>query len=157
MGKSIRKRQAHDINPRKGKHMKIRSKVFETNSSSTHSLSIDDKAELVKQPFSDEETKNGVVTIDQGEFGWEQETYHGVKDKLSYLYTSAGKDEGKRFLIKQAVKDFSGLDVVFGLDDGYIDHQSSDVCDDVWSGGIPSVIRFLFSPKSFFETDNDNH
>ena len=140
----------------------IRKSVFETNSSSSHSLVIDTVSDLTEQPFTDEEVASGHVIVLPGEFGWEVEQFYGVHDKLSYLYTSAasglkaGDDPNtvKGYInldmIREAVEEHTGLTVLFSKnsDDyypfGYIDHQSIDVPHEVFRGGKEAVIRFLF-------------
>jgi len=57
---------------------KIRKGVFETNSSSTHSICIAKDAEL---------TIPKSLHFDFGEFGWEYDTLSDVYTKASYLYT----------------------------------------------------------------------
>jgi hypothetical protein len=154
--------------------MKVtRNGVFETNSSSTHSLAIDYNSSLMPQPFSDEITDQGYVEVHAGEFGWEVETFTSVWDKLSYVFTSAASGLGedvdantvvgnvKLDLIREAVRKHTGLEVVFTTSDssfwghGYIDHQSSDVPDEAFES-VDSMSQFLFAPRSYFETDNDN-
>lgn len=155
--------------------MKIRHGVFETNSSSSHSIAIDDSADLLDMPFTQEDTDRGFVEIECGEFGWEQNTYSCVYSKLSYLVTSIASSlpydenytvediydmEGFK-TINDAVKEHSGLTVRIISSSGwrgfgYIDHQSSDVPREALVNK-ETIKRFLFSPKSFFETDNDNH
>lgn len=150
-----------------------RTGVFETNSSSTHSLVLCESNNLLPQPFSDNITEQGVVTASAGEFGWNEETFTSVYDKLSYLYTDAmqyadGNDEPnpaeneKLRMIVDAVKDHTGCVVGFAKsggywDYGYIDHQSVGLCEEVWEKGVEGVKQFLFNPESYFETDNDNH
>jgi hypothetical protein len=58
--------------------LKIRQGVFETNSSSTHSICIAKKAELNIPKH---------VYFDFGEFGWECDTLRSLSKKASYLYT----------------------------------------------------------------------
>ena len=55
----------------------IRKGVFETNSSSTHSICIAKDAEL---------TIPQSLHFSFGEFGWECDTLYSVSEKASYLY-----------------------------------------------------------------------
>lgn len=151
----------------------IRPNVFETNSSSTHSLVLSEAGNLLEQPFSDVITKQGVVTVEGGEFGWDIETFTNVHDKLSYLYTDAmlsaseksepdPETNDKLRMLVDAVKEHTGLVLGFSHNSGYwefgyIDHQSVGLCADVWSKGVEGVKQFLFDPSSYFETDNDSH
>ncbi len=159
-------------------NIKTRHGVFETNSSSTHSLTLSPTMEnMVKNPVSDYEISVGFVTVHPGEYGWEEETYSGFREKASYLYTDAmigeiDVDPNDEFyrntnlqlkMIVDSIKEYTGLDVVFTeIKDeyhpfGYIDHQSHGTCSGVWEDDINGVTRFLFSVDSSFKTDNDNH
>ena len=141
----------------------IRKSVFETNSSSTHSLVVDEHSSLLEQPFSEAETQQGYITVCSGEFGWDNDVFYDPGVKLSYLYTdicSSGNDIRRlecMDILKEAVKQHTGLDVVFDTSDcGYIDHQSAGLCDDVWTKGIDGVIDFVFRTGSHLKTGNDN-
>lgn len=163
-------------------NIKTRHGVFETNSSSTHSLTLSPIMEnMVESPVTDREIAMGFVTIFSGEYGWEQDTFSSFHEKASYLYTDAmigeeDKDENvdpnneyyrninlKLKMIADSIKEYTGLDVVFNKEEGssyypfgYIDHQSHGECNQVWEEGVDGVTRFLFSKNSSFETDNDN-
>lgn len=152
---------------------KIRPGVFETNSSSSHSLVLDESSNLLDQPFSDAVVASGIVEINAGEYGWEEDSFNSVGEKLSYLYTDAGMnlpddinpnlytESDKLNMIRDAIKYHAGLDTHFeeyeGSFPGYIDHQSLGTCDTVWNKGVDGVVKFVFNPESSFETDNDNH
>lgn len=158
--------------------IKTRDAVFETNSSSTHSLSLsEDFSNMVESPLSDYQIKQGIVTISSGEYGWEVETYTDWLTKASYLYTDAmiGCDSSidpndeffrneniKLSILCKAIKEYTGVDVFFEKSSdkyypfGYIDHQSVGECGQVWDEDVSGVIRFLFSIDSVLETSNDN-
>lgn len=53
--------------------------MFETNSSSTHSICIT-KSDVLDIPSS--------VYFTTGEFGWSHQKLNSVKEKASYLYTA---------------------------------------------------------------------
>src|ERR1041384_1998628 len=59
----------------------IRHSVFETNSSSTHSISISSDVRTLDTLYVDE---NGVVTIEGEQFGWDEETFRNAESKASY-------------------------------------------------------------------------
>ena len=63
----------------------IRNNVFETNSSSMHSLSIRGKDNI----FCPAYPLDGTF----GEFGWGNETYSDYNDRLSYLLTAIVQSE----------------------------------------------------------------
>ena len=148
----------------------IRQGVFETNSSSTHSVTIHGSDRFVYPKY--------IPTIEFGEFGWEQNLYPDYTDKLSYvitmLATKNGVDTLEDFLkleefrwLKEAVESHCGrvLEVKAQESDwsplGYVDHQSNDVLDDfLVSDELEfkvKVLDFVFNEKYAFETDNDNH
>lgn len=141
---------------------KIRASIFETNSSSTHSISI-------KRGGQTTPTKIDKVYF--GEFGWENRYFNNCYDKLSYLITSIryfypeeevsgwlfrkeddfekNKKEIEKWMsgnkhfqwLHEMVKEFTGQDFKVALNDnrfhpmGYIDHQSSRVVNEygIWS------------------------
>lgn len=151
----------------------IRGSVFETNSSSTHSLVLAGTDNILAAPFNSNVMERGVITVYSGEYGWEVETFTDIYDKLSYLYTDAmlnasdtdypdPKENKKLQMIVDAVKEHTGCDVQFAQENdfypfGYIDHQSVGLCDEVWEAGIEGVKQFVFNPDSYFKTDNDNY
>lgn len=146
---------------------KIRNNVFETNSSSTHSICIATDAELII-PQS--------LHFSFGEFGWECDTLNSVEEKASYLYTGlmANHREEDKDKIIQVLKDkniditveepiyktytYEGSNGESYIDNGgYIDHAYDlnefldNICDNE-----ENLLQFLFSPLSFIITGNDN-
>lgn len=149
----------------------IRQGVFETNSSSTHSICIAKDAEL---------TIPKSLHFDFGEFGWECDTLQSVGEKASYLYTGLIANNRKEDADKiiQHLKD-KGIDVTAeepiyekrsytgsdgklveytsGENIGYVDHSNemtdflNAVCEDEGK-----LMRYLFSDLSFIITGNDN-
>lgn len=68
----------------------VRRNVFETNSSSTHSISIIDENQFRSIKGLVDPVTNRVEAR-LGEFGWEVENYDFFDDKLSYLVTMAAE------------------------------------------------------------------
>ncbi len=150
--------------------VKIRRGVFETNSSSTHSILISkDAAGLMDVSLSPD--VEGNVVLQGGEFGWEQDSYHDAQSKASYLaiyvqdWTGTDRDAMKQVLC-DVIKAQTGCKaVIFGFstgDDGknwsYIDHQSveGNSLHYLWKD-TEEIRQFIFNPKSVLRTDNDNH
>ena len=134
----------------------IRQGVFETNSSSTHSICIAKEAELIIPKE---------LHFEFGEFGWEFRTLQSVEEKASYLYTGL-KDNDRLDDFNNIVETLKnkGIEVTFeeqtgknSWDNGYIDHSDelgkflNDICID-----SEKLMKFLFSPLSFILTGNDN-
>jgi hypothetical protein len=62
----------------------IRKATFETNSSSTHSYTVCNKANVYETLYPNED---GTLTLNGGDYGWEFESYDDVYDKVSYVAT----------------------------------------------------------------------
>jgi hypothetical protein len=136
--------------------------VFETNSSSTHSISICHNSNGVYDTLSVDE--NGVVHLTGGKFGWEEETYYYAEVKANYCAIYALNLPDKRDMLVEVIKEVTDAKEVafdFSLDWGgpnwsYIDHQSSDVPEEAFSSK-ETLKDFIFNCDSCLVTDNDNH
>lgn len=145
----------------------IRQNVFETNSSSSHSVSIADNN---KQFVMDNELlpdQDGVIELTGGEFGWDYQKYNDALTKANYLSVYSRNDEAMRNLLIEVIKKQTGAEKVLclGVDEwespnhSYIDHQS-----DVIEGGAAGVCfdseetmrQFIFNKNSWLFTGNDN-
>ena len=161
-----------DLTEFKNKNMKkklIRNGVFETNSSSCHSISIDinNKNFIASDLYVD---TNGYVTLTGGEFGWEQEEYFDALTKANYcaqdIYgydcnsDSYSLDEYKKNMLTDVIKEQTGCtDVLFdiqSLKDGYLDHESHGTSYEAFQNK-ETLRNFIFNSNSYLETDNDNH
>lgn len=76
------------------KNKKVRKAVFETNSSSSHSLHIDDSVDVfqtlsINSGYIDELERvvQNAVIVNGGEFGWAWEKFTDAESKASYLAT----------------------------------------------------------------------
>jgi len=157
--------------------------VFETNSSSTHSLSIQRSGNLTPSNLIvDYDNK---VHVSFGEFGWEIESYSSQMEKLSYLCTMVVETEARQIeseeefykldgfvAINLAISEYCNCDGIvvedasfkvedWGLDhSGYIDYQS---CEDYSSLSeylndySTDVINYVFNSGIVLHTNNDNH
>lgn len=145
---------------------KIRRGVFETNSSSTHSISFGWGERVNTERWK---PIDGAVTVYTSEYGWEIEEYNDPQTKASYALTWAatygnGSPELMRIL-EAAIKRGLGEDVRVDLeyresggwgDNGYIDHQSQDVGAEAFRD-VETMYRFIFDENCVLRTDNDNH
>jgi len=151
----------------------VRRGIFETNSSSSHSVSIATGSLSDLLPVQD-----GTVRVSCGEFGWGYETHTDSETKLSYLVTSLFqkiradgctiekdikivKKSNKFLMLQKVIKEWCNakIEVVSNMDYymfGYIDHQSSGVPDEVFVNK-ETIANFLFNPHSILVIDNDNH
>ena len=149
----------------------IRQNVFETNSSSTHSICISKNAEL---------TIPKTLHFAFGEFGWECDTLDCIAEKASYLYTgliannrhndmeeivTTLESKGIEIIVEKPIyenrnyTDSNGKLVGYssGQNIGYVDH-AGDMTDFLNAICIyeDKLMQYLFSPLSFILTGNDN-
>lgn len=133
--------------------LQVRKGVFETNSSSTHSIAISyfDKSKLNIPKH---------LNFQRGEYGWEFETYSDVDAKASYLYEAILSTETPQNYIDTLTRILknNGCEAEFNnADYGYIDHSHSLY---KWLVNIfeneELILSYLFDDDSFVETGNDN-
>lgn len=159
----------------------IRRNTFETNSSSTHSLSL--------SPVETFDFKEPVyLEVWFGEYGWGYDVLRTPEEKLSYLFTAAQYERGwgeydhTKDELLELIKSFrddlqallygtnvylSEIDEYVFRDDyypmGYIDHQSVgeyECSDEVYSYATSStgnLMNYLFNELVEVIIDNDNH
>ena len=151
-----------------------RSNIWETNSSSVHSLVIDKSGlEESNLPIN----KDGYIVAHYGNFGREKETYSDQESKLSYLlsqcyYLSGLPEEDKFGKFDYGVSDYyyeSIVDAVINYDhrakgieiiglEPEIDHQSIPYDGDMnlvdyWDE--ENVQQFIFNKYISLKTDSD--
>jgi len=144
---------------------KIRNQVFETNSSSVHTIIFsNDGLEPSNLPV-----KDGMIQIDFGKFGKELNYYNSQYDKLSYLITclyylsSFGYDDiYNTYLFKEiqnTVCEYAGANgiEIIGDVEPSIDHQSQPY-DDIELVNVydkEELINFIFNKNILLKTDCD--
>ena len=147
---------------------KIRVSVFETNSSSMHSLSIGSNKKM--EVLDEEKTEEIILGI--GEYEWGPENLTTWLEKADYLAVDAinREDEIKKGLLLEALSlafpnavfEFALLEPENDEDadetktySGYIDHASVGT---VWSDlkTVEEVFRVVFG-NSIIVVDNDNN
>lgn len=140
----------------------IRKGVFETNSSSSHSISISGEDDYYPKANDAENIK-----IYYGEFGWEYKKLNTVYDKLSYIITMIEECYEDYYLewLKELIEEYLGCDLkVVNLDGfyekGYIDHQSHHILDEYFVNNKDKfkekIKELIFNNKYSIITDNDN-
>ena len=143
----------------------IRKGVFETNSSSTHSIVIErgklNFEEALDRCFGEE---GNVILFEGGEFGWE----YGVADNTQYLWTAILQfvEEDNEDALEEWKKYISHALGVYGYqaefllptenDFWYIDHgyELEDFIN--WIAQSPdNLIRYLVTGEVYTGNDND--
>lgn len=158
----------------------IRHSVFETNSSSTHSITIKHKG-LGNNSMKVQD--DGYIHTALGEFGWEIADYRSQEDRLSYLVTMLAEKHGfntiwcddetaaERISDLMKTKDFKQLSdevgnyarcrgVIIDNSQGYIDHQSHEyynTLNDFLREYRTDIVEFVFGRGNIVHTDNDNY
>lgn len=139
----------------------VRRRVFETNSSSVHTLAIAKTDHLNDKLFVDQE---GVCRIFFGEFGWGPDVYYDAASKASYCLTAATEYNHAEQLemLHDVIKQQTGARTVVFEEScgynkqGYVDHQSKDVADAAFENA-DTLRAFIFNKGSILRIDNDNH
>ena len=126
--------------------------MFETNSSSMHSITIGSKGALMHILHLDDD---GItLTIDcEYDFGWGDESYTDAKAKAAYCVL----DNISPNLIEIALKEQTGAKVIHYVNEnnGYIDHQSVGTAQEELTS-VAQVKNFIFNPNSELVISNDN-
>lgn len=137
--------------------IQIRKGIFETNSSSTHSISVvqEEHYELPKNlpPIGEP------IVLEGDQYGWENSEYYDWLSKANYLATYAynyGRQQDVD-LLKFVIKEFTNREVILEVNprDTWIDHQSSDIPVKLFKDA-EQMKAFIFGKNSYLETGNDN-
>lgn len=148
----------------------IRKSIFETNSSSTHSIVIGNNGEDIYANLPKKLEFHG------DEFGWEHKLYTDTQSKADYLFTSLiytetpleYKERIKNILAKWDIeaefdeiveKRYESGYICYEIKDNfcYVDHGNGnkdlvkELCEDE-----VKLMNYLFSDGSYVETSNDN-
>lgn len=156
----------------------IRRGVFETNSSSSHSITIDNDNTYSKLRVGDEK-----VSVRFGEFGWGYDRLYSANEKLEYVITFLqyaddvrvdGQVNLDKFVnskyfkwLKELIYDETGATLDVELNDcdyykfGYIDHQSIGTVNMFMSDNKQEFKEkmkdLIFSNKYSIIIDHNNH
>lgn len=156
----------------------VRDQVFETNSSSTHSLTLVPD-EILDFSIDPKALRSGELVIHPGEYGWNWHRYYRMENKLAYLLTqvagqhlndmTVGDDladrlkdlyDEARFLI-ETVEEATACKIRIEGANGassisaYVDGASYGIGTDLIYNK-DALLSFLFSKKSYIQTGNDN-
>lgn len=143
----------------------IRKNIFETNSSSTHSIVVGNDGENIYDGLP------GSLEFHGDEFGWEHKLYNDTQKKANYLFTSLiytetpfeYEEKIKNILAKwdieaifDEIQDKGGYYEIAG-GYSYVDHgrNNRDLVEEL-CGDEVELMNYLFSNGSYVETSNDN-
>lgn len=131
----------------------IRKGVFETNSSSSHSIALatEDKEFVLDTIYPNQD---GIIIINGDEYGWEWFKHNDSETKASYAAQSFANDSNQLDELREVIMEQTGAtEVIFnGLNNGYIDHDSYGIVPT----GKSELRNFIFNKNSWLFGGNDN-
>lgn len=138
----------------------IRNNVFETNSSSTHSISI----RVGNQWDTIIPDEEGKIYLNGGEFGWQWEKFNDALTKANYCAVDYIYDDFKIEMLKEIICEYTGAKEVimnFTTDwnkpnRSYVDHGGSGSAEDAFCSK-ENLKNFLFNKSSWLFLGNDNN
>ena len=150
--------------------IQIRKGVFETNSSSSHSIVI------MKKPYTTDNNETlpdwclrneGIVYFPSHDlsFGWSKDILFNPYGRLRYAIASYSDDDDKIDeiceLCRKNVKGFKGFrfnhaEYGDGIDRGYVDHLSYGLLQRMLNECGVSLEEFIFNNRYIVIIDNDN-
>lgn len=156
--------------------IQVRDRVFETNSSSTHSLTVVPD-EILRFGFSPQTLRGGIIPVIPRSYGWEWQRYYRPENKLAYLLTQANRgsidleaapnlarrlrEQNDRVaFILDTVERATSCVVSIEAPAGETRIEAS--VSDSYGVGLElmddpqDLLNFLFSENSFVQTGNDN-
>ena len=139
----------------------IRKGVFETNSSSTHSIVISQETPHIYDTIHPD--GNGAIQLTGGEFGWSWERFDDAFTKACYCAVDQENNGVNINMLKEVLMEHTGAKEVtleFSTDYNhahwsYVDHQSYGTSSEAF-GSKEMLKDFIFNPLSVLFTGNDN-
>jgi len=140
----------------------IREKVFETNSSSSHSITIEPSNDGLYDTIIPDDDGNIILT--GGEFGWGIEEHNDALTKANYCGVDNLLNEDKLDMLKEVIREQTGCnEVIIDISEdwkdsnhSYIDHQSHGTSREALESK-ETLRQFIFNKNSILYIDNDNH
>lgn len=158
----------------------IRNGVFETNSSSAHSLAYG-TSKIIRgsrwyQPTKEHDFSNPMYRLDKvpdhyrnytfyewlGEYGWGYDVLTTPQEKFSYLLTQMADTSEELHkstnyeTIKEMVEDIGCEIVRCNNQDGYVDHESYGIINPSLFKSKKDLITYLFNDNIIVYIENDN-
>jgi len=142
---------------------KVRPNIFETNSSSTHSISVKelDSTEVLDTSLVPD--SDGCIVLLGGEFGWEWNRFNDALTKANYCAVDQQTNPDNLEMLERVIKEQTGVKGVISRistdqsqnHGSCVDHQSAGTSQEVFSSD-ESLRNFIFNKESFLFTGNDN-
>lgn len=131
----------------------IRRSVFETNSSSTHSVSISHKnSHYFNEDCLDEYMDyNNKIHVTFGEFGWEIKSYYSPYKKLQYIVTMLAETEGRNISSVDELFETDGFKLI---NDAIADYCN---CNGIWIDSEMSIDSYEWDEKTYTYLEHDGY
>ena len=131
----------------------IRNGVFETNSSSTHSVSISRKNSYYynRDCLEDYIDYDNKVHVEFGEFGWEVERYSLPYEKLQYIVTMLAETEGRSISSVHELFETDGFKLINDAVANYCK------CDGIWINSDMKMCCYEWNGKTELYLDHDGY
>lgn len=131
----------------------VRNGVFETNSSSTHSVSISHKNsnyynENCLESYIDYDDK---VHVRFGEFGWECESYNTPYEKLQYAVTMLVETEGNNVTSVDDLFETDGFKLINDAVASYCN------CNGIWIDSEMKISSYEWYGKTHIYIDHEGY
>lgn len=131
----------------------VRKNVFETNSSSTHSISFSSSYGKYYNPtslnaFIDYDDK---VHVGFGEFGWEIEDYNLPYDKLQYIVTMLVETEGGNLSCVEELFETDGFKLINNAVADYCH------CDGIWIDSDMGMDSYTWDGKTHYYIEHEGY
>lgn len=137
----------------------VRKGVFETNSSSSHSIALatEDKQFVLDTIYPNQ---HGEIHLTGGEFGWDWFKHNDAETKANYAAVDFDNDEQLTEMLHEVIKEQTGATSVIndftseysGGNYSYIDHDSHGIVPRHREG----LKNFIFNKNSWLFGGNDN-
>lgn len=132
----------------------IRHNVFETNSSSTHSVSVSHKTtSLYNSDCLNDyiDSFDNKVHVRFGEFGWEIESYVLPYDKLQYIVTMLVETEGNNITKVDDLWETEGFKLI---NDAVADYCN---CDGIWIDENMELDSYTWDGKEHYYISHEGY
>ena len=137
--------------------------VFETNSSSSHSISIDENTIMLDTYLIPDEEGNLYIAGES--FGWEWAKYNDARTKAQYCFADSYGNESRMDMLKEVLMEQTqAKEIVLPTEaeDNWsvpggasVDHESSGTSGEAFASK-ETLRNFIFNMNSVLFTGNDN-
>lgn len=136
---------------------KIRKNIFETNSSSTHSISVcGNEADCDMYDFIIPNENGEIIFSNSICFSWGFEKFNDAHTKALYCIADHIGEQEKIDMVKKVISEQTGCDnIIISIHENMIDHNSCGTSNDVFDSEV-KLKNFIFNKNSWLFIGNDN-